>query len=106
MQEFGSKLNLKDESHSEELSVLRRDLDTARKRIVDLIKEKTGLENEMVNVQMKTRELKDNSLIKDKGVKQFQIENEALETKLFDTEAKLQQKNNKINELYSKHSLI
>ena len=69
MQEFGSRLNVKDESHHEELTALRRDLDTARKRIVDLIKEKTGLENEMVNFQMKTRELKENFSFKEKGVK-------------------------------------
>jgi hypothetical protein len=36
---------------------------------VDLIKEKTGLENEMVNFQMKTRELKENFSLKEKGFK-------------------------------------
>jgi predicted nucleic acid-binding Zn-ribbon protein len=40
---------LKDESHHEDMTALRKDLDTARKRIVDLIKEKTDLENEMAN---------------------------------------------------------
>ncbi len=49
MQELGSRLNLKDENHTEEIYSLRQDLDVARKRIVDLIKEKTNLENEMVS---------------------------------------------------------
>ena len=90
MQEFGSRLNMKDESHHEDMTALRRELESARQRIVDLIKEKTDLENEMANFQLKMRELKESHSIKEKGLKQLEIEKEAVEVNLEKTEAKLE----------------
>lgn len=57
---------------------MKKELDGARKRIVDLIKEKTELENTMVTQQMKNSQTREDALVYSKRVKEFEVEHQEL----------------------------
>jgi chromosome segregation ATPase len=82
MHEFGTNVKESFDTNTSELASAKRELEATRKRIVDLIKEKSDAENFLVNEQMKHRELRESILSKDKRVKEFQSENANLMNRL------------------------